>query len=489
MDYEKAYKESFEAAKGLHEAGNALTKKQMEIVFPQLAESEDERIRKDIINLIYWLKGNPSLCSQYYKDRYDDMLAYLEKQKEQGWNKKPCLTCQEYEKGHKQGYTEGCTAGYNKAMKEMEQKEPNYTKHNALFDKCVENCDPKTVEEVNKRVDDIMNMPELSAFEQALTNFIGYWEDDEEKWPSKFVKKHGKHILDMAREELQKEQKLYEPKNWPADKDNLTQEQKPADEQFPPLEGLDAIKAKYYDDGFKNGFDEGVESVKPAEWSEEDNIGWDEAFACVTKTERAAKDEGELQNAVTAEKWLKEIKFKYCVHPVKQEWSDEDEKMAYFVNQFLEYHESSDPTAKSCKKWFNNRFKSLHPQPKQEWSEDDEQWLESIIREYERRLSVDKDHAAVIQIKINFLKSIRPQSKIHYWTEEEIEPIISDYLAGREHYGGMLARLRCLKPKSYWKPSDEQMRALQRAVNKLAKSDVADSVRLSIMYDNLKKLM
>ncbi len=44
-------------------------------------------------------------------------------------------------------------------------------------------------------------------------------------------------------------------------------EQEPVDEQFPPLEGLDAIKAKYYDDGFKNGFDEGVESVKPAEWS------------------------------------------------------------------------------------------------------------------------------------------------------------------------------------------------------------------------------
>lgn len=38
----------------------------------------------------------------------------------------------------------------------------------------------------------------------------------------------------------------------------LWEEQKPADEQFPPLEGLDAIKAKYYDDGFKNGFDEGV---------------------------------------------------------------------------------------------------------------------------------------------------------------------------------------------------------------------------------------
>ena len=46
-------------------------------------------------------------------------------------------------------------------------------------------------------------------------------------------------------------------------------EQKPADKDFPPLEGVDAIKAKYYDEGFKNGFDEGVDSVKPAEWSKE----------------------------------------------------------------------------------------------------------------------------------------------------------------------------------------------------------------------------
>lgn len=39
------------------------------------------------------------------------------------------------------------------------------------------------------------------------------------------------------------------------------------DEQFPPLEGLDAVKAKYYDDGFKNGFDEG------ADWQKEQVIG------------------------------------------------------------------------------------------------------------------------------------------------------------------------------------------------------------------------
>ena len=44
----------------------------------------------------------------------------------------------------------------------------------------------------------------------------------------------------------------------------------------------------------------------------------------------------------------------------------------------------------------------------------------------------------------------------HYWTEEEIEPIISDYLRGAEHYGGMIARLRCLKPKSLEKQSEQK---------------------------------
>jgi len=48
-----------------------------------------------------------------------------------------------------------------------------------------------------------------------------------------------------------------------------------------------------------------------------------------------------------------------------------------------------------------------------------------------------------------FLSTIRCtlNEKQMYWTEEEIEPIISDYLRGAEHYGGMIGRLRCLKPK------------------------------------------
>lgn len=80
------------------------------------------------------------------------------------------------------------------------------------------------------------------------------------------------------------------------------------------------------------------EQKPAAEWSDTDNIGWDEAFACVTRAEKAAKNEEELQNAVTAEKWLKEIKFKYYVHPVKQEWSEEDERMRNQLIYDVEYH-------------------------------------------------------------------------------------------------------------------------------------------------------
>ena len=77
---EKEYNEAFKRAKELHEAGNALTKQQMEIVFPQLAESEDEKAYKRIEQLL-------RLFTSEAEKTY--LLAYLEKQKEQksaGWS-------------------------------------------------------------------------------------------------------------------------------------------------------------------------------------------------------------------------------------------------------------------------------------------------------------------------------------------------------------------------------------------------------------------
>ena len=67
------YKEALNRAKELHESGNALTKAQMEIVFPELNESEDEKIRTRLIALV------EAFGQGSYKN---EMLAYLERQKE-----------------------------------------------------------------------------------------------------------------------------------------------------------------------------------------------------------------------------------------------------------------------------------------------------------------------------------------------------------------------------------------------------------------------
>ena len=71
-------------------------------------------------------------------------------------------------------------------------------------------------------------------------------------------------------------------------------------------------------------------------------------------------------------------------------------------------------------------------------------------------------------------KQRESQNEVRYWTEEEIEPIISDYLRGAEHYGGMIARLRCLKPKSLEKQSKEsKVEETMREVEKKAEAFTA----------------
>ena len=77
MNYEKKYEEALERAKNLHkdaiDMGENIRAKQCEIIFPELAESEDEKIRKALIRFhkstidVDGIKG-------------EDIIAWLEKQ-------------------------------------------------------------------------------------------------------------------------------------------------------------------------------------------------------------------------------------------------------------------------------------------------------------------------------------------------------------------------------------------------------------------------
>ena len=75
MDYEKA----LEKARSAYGTG-AYDDATLEFLFPQLKESEDERIRKEIISIVKAYREN---CIDEGTHRFDDCLVWLEKQKEQ----------------------------------------------------------------------------------------------------------------------------------------------------------------------------------------------------------------------------------------------------------------------------------------------------------------------------------------------------------------------------------------------------------------------
>ena len=81
MDYEKAYKEALERARKLYEKGTIT--ESLNYIFPELKESEDERIRKELIDAIQGLWDNDTLPLPLSAKRKDAWIAWLEKQGEQ----------------------------------------------------------------------------------------------------------------------------------------------------------------------------------------------------------------------------------------------------------------------------------------------------------------------------------------------------------------------------------------------------------------------
>lgn len=84
MNYERKYKEALERAREQYNKRTPLY--DIESIFPELAENEDERIRKELIENFKWFCGDYPETTKWGKD-YDllvkDIIAWLEKQDEQ----------------------------------------------------------------------------------------------------------------------------------------------------------------------------------------------------------------------------------------------------------------------------------------------------------------------------------------------------------------------------------------------------------------------
>lgn len=80
MDYKKKYEEALGRARQVHTTNVDENKKSTEYIFPELKESEDEKIRKDILSFAEnMLKNN---ISKAQKDKFKFWISWLEKQGE-----------------------------------------------------------------------------------------------------------------------------------------------------------------------------------------------------------------------------------------------------------------------------------------------------------------------------------------------------------------------------------------------------------------------
>ena len=104
-----------------------------------------------------------------------------------------------------------------------------------------------------------------------------------------------------------------------------------------------------------------LEKQKPVEWSEKDSNNLKETIYFIKEFQKSnrCKNENDMQNSVTCEKWLESI----TPQPkAKEEWSDEDEKIMLNI--------VSDGVRKvgldeSQIKWLKSLKEKCLPQPKQ----------------------------------------------------------------------------------------------------------------------------
>ena len=120
----KAYDKAIEIAK------KSYCNRIIEEIFPELKESEDEKIRKEIISILrnaYWTSN---------KNRFNELVAWLEKQGEQ----KPCMVQWKGDNLKEVIDFTGKDKNFEKWFKSFEEYEKYVHEHNNIFKLFNEDC-------------------------------------------------------------------------------------------------------------------------------------------------------------------------------------------------------------------------------------------------------------------------------------------------------------------------------------------------------------
>ena len=357
MTREEAIKEAY---------GISVNKKQheaLQILIPELRESEDEdeRIRKYLIEELKAAKSVGELKFTIPQPTREECIAYLEKQEIFSKNGEGCYY---YDADGSYTFIGSWGFGPIEDIKINGERPKTENKGVDLPDACL--CVEKQKEQKPSIVEKLREIS--TPVDEDWFEIQTQWEKEDEQ-----------KLADLSEMMVHKE-----PYIAPVPTPMVADEQKSA-EPTGKLSREEYLYQLLIDQLITYSDYEYLTGKNPA-WSVEDKAFLKVAIAICNKYShkdtadwlKSLPERFNLQPKVEwSEEDIKKIRseeytkgFNDAAFGGKlKEWSKEDENMAYFVNQFLEYHENADPTAKSCKKWFNNRFKSLKPH----WKPSEEQ--------------------------------------------------------------------------------------------------------------------
>jgi hypothetical protein len=334
----RAYDEAIERAQKATRAGSDVAMDIVQYIFPQLAESEDEQVRKGIVKFI---------VEQYpecWKDKKNKMLAYLEKQKEQ----KP-LHWRRIEDATTQRTDDGCCV----------------TSEKMLVKGWINDGDYRIVDEGTMVNRDILCIPvrELNAEQKPAEKL------SKEEYVKKFKALCDAYDIKLPNREYdiyglcEDLHKLFgdiqKPVEWDDyTKTNLDRALQIIKDAKGNLQGYQSDDGIYECDKaiecLEHFLYRGLEIEKSAEWSEEDRNIFDDILVDMADRREMFKSNGEIEFAEDTQKkidWLSSHlpKFQSSYSQRKtEEWSEEDRNTLLMAATVLKTNFDSDEKFEDC---------------------------------------------------------------------------------------------------------------------------------------------
>jgi len=344
--YDKALKWMRELYPGLHGA----TKEDAEHYFPELRESEDERIRKSLV--LYFEKFKPQ---DMWDERFSigDVLAYLEKQKDHFRDDTKMVEKQDYS-----------------SLNDLER-----AIHRGFLSAGVENAPVTLIKETAKECLEQMKPAEinvkalLAADRLASAEMTGRLKERSEilENPEKYgLQKPAENISQLT----VKGKGVY--KICPHCKERMVRDDSMVYTSMPPQYGYNCPKCGTMEFDTVMYDSPEMEEQTPAEWSEEDVVFLNEIIDFFENgTVRLQHDLSMYAH------WLKSLPERFVLQP-KAEWSDEDEMMVTSIVDVLKRFEHQGATDMKVD-WLRNKLKSLRPQHHWKPSEQEKGALRTAI--------------------------------------------------------------------------------------------------------------